>query len=215
MTTRRFAPFAALLSVFALAGVTSPAAGQGKKDAKDKPATKTGLDETTTALMTVLEEAFKAHDYRKDPKHGNGRTRRDVNLVEDLAGSGERLNENGVLGRDVFWNGMQIPFGKRQEFAECARLFHDAEHGAVGAVAAKPARTPLARAACEVDLTGNALSDQIAIVRLDNLAHEFMTGRATKAVISALQFEIGIADSAIEQADHCVSLGAAGLGSFA
>jgi hypothetical protein len=54
--------------------VSVPAAGQEKKDAKDKPTTKTGLDETTTALMGVLEEAFKAHDYRKDPKHGNGRT---------------------------------------------------------------------------------------------------------------------------------------------
>jgi hypothetical protein len=54
-----------------LAAIGVPAGAQEKKDkAKGKDA----LDETTTALMEVIEKAAKDKDYRKDPKHGNGST---------------------------------------------------------------------------------------------------------------------------------------------
>jgi hypothetical protein len=62
--------FALAPVLFSLLGLAGPAGGQDKKD---KPATKTGLDESTTALMTRVEEAFKAKDYRRDPKHGDGK----------------------------------------------------------------------------------------------------------------------------------------------
>jgi hypothetical protein len=72
MTVRGFALVLVSLAVIGqLIRVGGSAAAQEKKE-KANP--KTGLDDTTTALMTVVEEAFKAHDYRKDPKHGNGKT---------------------------------------------------------------------------------------------------------------------------------------------
>ena len=49
---------------------TTPASAQKEKD-RDK---KTGLDETTTALMEVLKKSAEDKDYRKDPKHGGGKT---------------------------------------------------------------------------------------------------------------------------------------------
>jgi hypothetical protein len=39
-------------------------------------------------------------------------------------------------------------------------------------------------------------------IRLDHFAHEFMAGRAGEAVVAALEFQVGIADAAAEQADQ-------------
>ena len=39
-------------------------------DKKDKAKGKDALDETTAALMEVIEKAAKDKDFRKDPKHG-------------------------------------------------------------------------------------------------------------------------------------------------
>jgi hypothetical protein len=65
MTVRRF------VSVFVLPAwiglLAGPTAAQEKKDKK------TGLDDTTTALMGLVAEAVKAKDYRHDPKHGDGK----------------------------------------------------------------------------------------------------------------------------------------------
>jgi hypothetical protein len=72
MPVRRFAAVTALLTLFGLlAGSAGPT---GAQDKKDKAKSKDALDETTTALMTTVEEAAKAKDYRKDPKHGGGST---------------------------------------------------------------------------------------------------------------------------------------------
>ncbi len=71
MTVRRFAPVPALVALFGL--LVSAPAPLGAQDKKDKPATKTGLDDATTALMSHVEEAFKAKDFRHDPKHGDGK----------------------------------------------------------------------------------------------------------------------------------------------
>jgi hypothetical protein len=70
MTVRRFAPVPALVGLFGLLVSATPV---GAQDPKAKPATKTGLDETTAALMAHVEEAFKAKDFRHDPKHGDGK----------------------------------------------------------------------------------------------------------------------------------------------
>lgn len=61
MTVPGLAP--ALFAALALLG-----AGVGRARAEDK------LDDTTAALMKLVEEAAKAKDVRKDPKHGDGKT---------------------------------------------------------------------------------------------------------------------------------------------
>lgn len=77
MAARRFAPLFAVLALFGLLiSVPTPTGAQEKK--KDKPASKTGLDESTTALMNLVEEAIKAKDYRHDARHGNGKTPYDL-----------------------------------------------------------------------------------------------------------------------------------------
>jgi hypothetical protein len=69
MAARRFV---AVAVPFALVGLL--AIGPAPVRAQDKKDKKTGLDEATIALMTAIEEAVKARDYRKNPKHGDGRT---------------------------------------------------------------------------------------------------------------------------------------------
>jgi hypothetical protein len=74
MILRRLASASALLAAIGLmAGFAAQSGAQDKKD-KAKPATKSRLDEPTTALMTLVEEALKAHDYRKAEKVGGGVT---------------------------------------------------------------------------------------------------------------------------------------------
>ena len=73
MPVRRLASVTVLLALFTLlVGVSAPTEAQDKKD-KDKAKAKDG-DDATTALMSMVEEAVKAKDYRHDPKHGNGKT---------------------------------------------------------------------------------------------------------------------------------------------
>jgi hypothetical protein len=76
MTVRRLVSGMALLAAFGLvAGFSAPTGAQEKKD-KDKPApkpaTKPKVDEPTAAILTLIDEAMKAHDYRKAEKVGGG-----------------------------------------------------------------------------------------------------------------------------------------------
>ncbi len=64
------------------------------------------------------------------------------------------------------------------------------------------ALAPGAVRAGEVDFAHHAPADQSARIGLHHLAHELMAGRARKAVIAALQLQIGIADAAGQQADQ-------------
>jgi threonine synthase len=102
---------------------------------------------------------------------------------------------------------MQIALRQRQEFAESAGVFYNPEHGAPGAMPSQPSPAPLACAAGEIDLANDTLADPIRIVRGDDLADELVPGRSAKTVIAALQFEIGVADSATEQPDQSKSVG--------
>jgi hypothetical protein len=68
MNPRRFTSLSAMIAVFVLT------ASAGAQEKKDKPANKNRLDDDTNKLLATVEEAVKAHDYRKDPKHGDGRT---------------------------------------------------------------------------------------------------------------------------------------------
>src|SRR5665213_3626867 len=74
---------------------------------------------------------------------------------------------------------------QRQEFAKRSRVLHDAEYTTGRAVPAEPACAPFATAAGEIDFARDAFP------ALDHFTDEFVTRRARKAVVSALQLQIG------------------------
>src|SRR5665213_1516682 len=75
----------------------------------------------------------------------------ELHLVEDFAGGGQRLDEDGLFGGDRWRHGVQIANRQREKFPKCSGMFHDAEDGARGAVAAESAAAPIAMAAGEID----------------------------------------------------------------
>ncbi len=57
-----------------------------------------------------------------------------ANLSENLAGCGERLDEDGFFIRDRVWNGVEIFERQREEFGEGAVVSDDSENFAARAV---------------------------------------------------------------------------------
>jgi hypothetical protein len=86
----------------------------------------------------------------------------------------------------------------------------DAEDGAPRAMAAEAAPAPLASAAGQVDFADDATANPRGRIRLDHFPDELVSGRAREAVVTALQFQVGIADAAAQQADEGESLGPVG-----
>src|ERR1700722_4213521 len=105
---------------------------------------------------------------------------------------------------------MQVALGQRQAFAKGSGMFDDAQNGAMRAVPSQAAAAPLAGPESQVDLTYDPAADPFAGIGVQHLAHEFMARRAGEAVISALQFQVGIADAAAEEPDQRESLGTSG-----
>jgi threonine synthase len=128
-------------------------------------------------------------------------------LIENLAGRGERFDENRMFGGDLARYAMQIAHRQRQEFAKSAGMFYDPEHSALGTMTPQPSLAPLAGSASQIDLTHHALADPIAIVRCDHFADELVPRRSAEAVVTVLKLDIGIADSAAEQPDQSESFG--------
>ena len=87
------------------------------------------------------------------------------------------------------------------KLAKRAGMFHDAQNRARGAMTSQPSPAPGAMAAGEVDLPGDALADPGVVFAGGNFTHELMPWRAGEAVVSALKFQIGGADSSHQQAD--------------
>jgi hypothetical protein len=58
----------------------------------------------------------------------------------------------------------------------------------------------------EIDFAHDPLSDPRFVFCLGNLPHEFVAGSSGKPVVSALELEIGGADSGGEQPDACESM---------
>src|SRR5689334_14190302 len=104
---------------------------------------------------------------------------------------------------------VQISFGQRQELAKCAGVFYDSKDGAARAVAPEPGFTPFAIPAGQIDLANHAPAGEFRIIRFHYFANEFMPRRASKAVVSPLQFEVGVADASVQQADGCEAFGPA------
>ena len=128
-----------------------------------------------------------------------------MHLVQDLAGGGERLHKYGVLVRNPARHPMQIALGQRQQFAKRAGMFHNSQHRAPRTVAAQTARAPLAGAARQVDLAHHAFPNPIRRISRNHFADKFMPGRAAKIVIAALQLQVGVTDSALQQPDQSES----------
>src|SRR5260370_9807792 len=79
-------------------------------------------------------------------------------------------------------------------------MLHDSEDRPMRAVPSQIPLAPLAGAAAQVDLAHHAASDQIRGIGLDHFADELVSGDARKAVVSALQFQVGIADPGAKHA---------------
>jgi hypothetical protein len=130
-----------------------------------------------------------------------------VQLIEDFARCGERLNENGLFIADGIGKWVEIFEREGQVFGKGTVVIEDAEHGAPGAMSLEAAPTKRADGpqpvggARDVDFSCDPATDPArSLVRGDtadfgNLADEFMAGSAAKRVVSAQNFEVGIADS--------------------
>jgi hypothetical protein len=67
-------------------------------------------------------------------------------------------------------------------------------------MAAHTASAPFALSTSQIDFTHDAAADPVAIIGFYNLTHKFMTRDSPKSIVSAQQFEIGVADAAQPQA---------------
>ena len=138
-------------------------------------------------------------------QHCHRRAWRNVHLIQYLAGRGQWFDENRFLGWNLARHSTQISLGQSQEFAERAGLLDDPEHGACGTMTPQSAGAPRAFSAGQIDFAHHAFADQMPVVCLHHFTHKLVARRSAKAVISALQFEIGVANSAVEQADQSES----------
>ncbi len=133
----------------------------------------------------------------------------DFNLIQNLASGGERFNKNGMLRRDRARYTMQVALWQGQQFAKCAGMLHDSENRSSRTMAAKPFCAPAANAARQVDFAHNTFANQIRRAGSDHFTDKLVPGCALKIVVAALQLQVGVADSALEQPDQCESFRAA------
>src|SRR5665213_3963820 len=91
-------------------------------------------------------------------------------------------------------------------------MTHNSEHRPCRAMAPEAAPAPGAHAACKIDLADNSPPDQFFRVRRHHFSHELVAGCSGKAVVAALQFQIGIADASRDETNESETLGPPGLG---
>jgi len=131
----------------------------------------------------------------------------DRDLIEDFAGCAEGFGKHRGFGWDEIRNYVEIAFGQREEFAEGAGVLYDAENSAVGAMASESALAPGAVGTRQVDFAYDSFASECWRVAFDNFADKFMAWGAQEAVVSALEFEIGVADASYQEADEGEGLG--------
>ena len=134
-------------------------------------------------------------------QYGGSRVAGDFHLIENFAGSRERLDEDGLLAGDVLRDPVKVFERQREDLAKRSRMLDDPEHSPARAVTAETATAPIAFAASEVDLPNNALADPMAGIGVHHFADELMTGSTAEPVITTLEFEIGVADAAVDQSN--------------
>src|ERR1700693_4437401 len=119
----------------------------------------------------------------------------DRDLVQDLAGRGQRLGEDGLLVGDLARHLVQVVLGESQVLGVRARVPEDAEHAASGAVTSEAAPAPIAAPAGEVDLPDDALAHPRRARGSLDAADELMAGNAREAVVAAPELQVGVADA--------------------
>ena len=83
------------------------------------------------------------------------------------------------------------------------------EHGTPGTMPLQTAAAPCAIVTGEIDLPDDSPADPACIIRRNHFTHELMSGGAGEAIVTALQFKIGIADASRNQSDQCETPGPA------
>ncbi len=131
----------------------------------------------------------------------------ELDLLLNLAGGGERFDENGLIVIDGFGDGMKIGGGKAEQLGEGAAVIENADDRAVAAVGGEAGLAEIAAAADDVDLAGDALADEILIGGVENVGDEFMTEDAAEIHVAFADFEIGGADAGAADAQEGVAFG--------
>src|SRR5215472_3294122 len=80
-------------------------------------------------------------------------------------------------------------------------MLHDSQDGSSWTMTAQAFLTPAAMPAREVDLSYNPFADPPLVVSLYDFAYEFVARRSGKSVVSALEFQIRVANPAEKQTD--------------
>ena len=136
-----------------------------------------------------------------------------VDLIEDLAGGGQRLDEDGLFVGDGIGDFVKILRGKREIFGEGAVMIDDAEDGAASAVRFQAAQTEFADrfvavgGTGDVDVAGDAAADPAGLLLLEcrggvtavadfgHFADELVARDAAEVVVAAQDFNVGVADA--------------------
>src|ERR1700733_9990741 len=123
-----------------------------------------------------------------------------IDLIQDLAGGGQRFDEYGLFVGNGVRDEVQIFYRKREVFGESAVVIHDAENGAARAVSFQSAKTEFAErfvsvgGARDVDFAGDTLTGPARLFALDrrrwfttiadgdDVADEFVPGNAAEVV---------------------------------
>jgi len=85
-------------------------------------------------------------------------------------------------------------------------MFHNAEHTSRGTVPTEAFPAPIAFAASEIDFSNDPARQKLRIIGSDHFTHKFMSGSTSKAVVTALELEIGVANAPRQQSNEGKSL---------
>ena len=103
---------------------------------------------------------------------------------------------------------MEIGLGQCEKFAKSARVPGNPQNLARWTMPPQAASAPVAFSARQIDLAHHAPAQQIRIVRRHDFPDELMARRSGKAVITAKQLQIRIADSGVQEFNHRVAFAA-------
>ena len=123
----------------------------------------------------------------------------DRQLSRDLKGGGDRLREDGDIGRHGVGHHMKIALRDGDELCERAIVVENPDHGSMRTVARPPREAGLARPATAIDLADDAAANVGSVLRDP---HELVAENAGKSHVTADQLQVGFADARAEYSDQ-------------